>query len=341
MRLSGPQVACVALLTTAGLLAAAPGPAAATPPTGLRCGAVITHDTTLTASLGPCSKGGLVIGASNITLDLNGFSVTGRSGKTGDGVGILISGRTGVTVRNGRVSDFDAGVAIMGGSGNTVQDMLVVNNIGGAKGSSFGDGIHISGSDQNSILGNDVIHNGPFDGIGLVGASGNNVIDGNVVSESNIALSTGGIRIEGPGATDNVIRSNAVSASSIDGIAVFSDQQTGQLNTGNQILDNTVVANGFGSVAAGVRPGEGIRTFLRANSTTIQGNNVQDNAGSGILIASGSLNNTIVSNTATGNAREAAPGSRFDLHDLNDACDNNVWLNNVFGTANQACISPV
>jgi len=312
---------------------------AAAAPTPIKCGTVITTDTTLTANVGPCVGGGLVIGADNITLDLGRFGILGRANRSGDGVGIHLVGRTGVTVKNGRVIDFDAGVAIEGGSANTISKLLAKDNIGTTKRGDFGEGIALSSSSGNRIIGNDVVHNGPFDGIGLFGASSGNLIEDNVVADNNIAATADdGIRIEGPGATNNTLRGNTVTGSTLDGIAVFSDQATGQLNVNNLIEANTVSANGFGLL--GARPGEGIRTFLRANGTIIRNNVVQDNAGSGILIGSGSLSNAIVTNTSTGNARQATTSSpRYDLHDANTTppCDANVWSGNVFGTANQAC----
>lgn len=60
-----------------------------------------------------------MIGADGVTLDPNGHRVFGTEA-LGDGAGILVQGRTGVTVTNGTVSLFDAGVAILGGSGNRV-----------------------------------------------------------------------------------------------------------------------------------------------------------------------------------------------------------------------------
>lgn len=321
-----------------GLMIVAPAGPVSSAPAPIKCGSVINASTTLTASIGPCPRGGLVIGADNITLNLGGFAVTGRPNRTGDGAGILLSGRTGVIVRNGRVSDFDAGVAIVGGSANTIVDLLVKDNIGTTRRGDFGDGISIAGSDGNTIIANDVIHNGPFDGIGLLGTSDSNLIEDNLVSENNVPQTADdGIRIEGPGATNNTVRGNTVSGSALDGIAVFSNQGTGPLNEGNVIEDNTVTANGFGFL--GARPGDGIRTFLRANSNVIRNNVVTDNAGSGILIPSGSLSNQILTNTSLGNARQAAAGTRFDLHDANldPPCDANVWSGNTFGTANQAC----
>lgn len=318
-------------------------PATAAPQRAVvKCGTVITQSTTLTADVGPCSSDGLIVGADNITLDLGGFGVIGRANRTGDGVGIRLPGRTNVTVRNGRVINFDAGVAIEGGSSNTLTQLLVKDNIGTTKRGDFGDGIAVSSSSANTIVDNDVIHNGPYDGIGLFGPSSGNTIQDNVVSENNVPQ-TGddGIRIEGPGAQNNIVQGNTVTGNTLDGIAIFSDQGTGNLNTGNVIVGNTVSANGFGIL--GARPGDGIRTFLRANGNTIQNNVVQDNAGSGILVPNGSLNNQILTNTSTGNARQTTPasGPRFDLHDgnLTPPCDANVWSGNVYGTANQACVT--
>lgn len=309
---------------------------ASSAPSPIKCGSVITVDTTLVADVGPCSRGGLVIGADNITLDLSRFAVLGRVNRTGDGVGIRLSGRTNVAIRNGRVTDFDAGIAIVGGSANAVENVLVKDNIGTTKRGDFGDGIVLSASSGNTVTGNDVIHNGPFDGIALLGAASANLIEGNIVSGNHVGnTADDGIRIEGPGATNNTVRGNTVSANGLDGIAVFSDQRTGSLNTGNVIEANTVTANGFGLL--GARPGDGIRTFLRANENTIRNNEVHGNAGSGILIANGSLSNQILTNNSTDNARQPTSGARFDLHDLNPACDANTWSGNVYGTAFPVC----
>lgn len=328
------RAAMVAALALLGATSTAMPAAATRAP--VKCGTVITQNTTLTSNVGPCSSDGLIVGASGITLNLGGFAVIGKANRTGEGVGIRVPGRSGVTVTNGRVTDFDAGVALVGGSANTIEKLLVKDNIGTTKRGDFGDGIAISASTGNTIRANNVIHNGPFDGVGLFGPSSGNLIEGNVISGNDVSFTADdGIRIEGPGAANNTVRGNNVSASTLDGIAVFSNQGTGPLNSGNIIEGNRVTANGFGLL--GARPGDGIRTFLRANDTIIRNNVVQDNAGSGILIGNGSVSNDILDNTSLGNARQAAAGTRFDLHDLNAACDANIWSSNVFGTAFPAC----
>ncbi|MDQ4068485.1 MAG: right-handed parallel beta-helix repeat-containing protein, partial [Actinomycetota bacterium] len=96
------------------------------------CGQTITQNTVLDSDVGPCPAGGngIIIGADNIALDLNGHRVLGTPNVINDGAGIYILGRTGVTVRNGTIRDFDCGVAIEGGSGNTVTGIRAQDNIG-------------------------------------------------------------------------------------------------------------------------------------------------------------------------------------------------------------------
>lgn len=311
------------------------------------CGQTITQSTVLDSDVGPCPGDGIIVGANNITLDLNGFTVFGTAAP-GDGAGILIQGRTGVTVRNGRVTLFDAGVAIIGGSGNTVTGLTVQENIG-TGGTDFGDGIALFSSSGNTIRGNTAQHNGPYDGIGLVGNSDNNVVDGNVSQGNNIAFDqahTGhmgfpggtmddhGIRVEGPGVNGNIISNNTVEGNGLDGILVFGFAA----NTGNTLRGNIVRGNGFHQKMH--RTGSGIITG--GGSTLVENNFSQGNAASGIRV--NSTNNTIRSNTAVQNARfvnqaTIATGGAFDLMDTRANCDANVWQANTYGTRNQPCIN--
>lgn len=327
---------------------------AAAAPVG--CGSVITANTTLTADVGPCNQGGLVIGADNITLDLGGHTVLGKP-RTGDGIGIAIPHHTGVTVRNGTVRFFDAGVAILHSDRNTVTGVTARDNIGPAKNNrkaDFGDGIAINFSSDNTVSTNTVVNNGPFDGIGVVAdtttPSSRNVITGNRVVNNDVPTSASGpnqddgIRIEGPNATGNTVQGNTVLQNGLDGIALFADQGSGFPNSGNTVASNTVEGNGFHDF--GHRKGDGIvlfgapgsTTVKGADSSTVQGNTVRGNAANGIRVASSS--NTISSNVATGNAAFPATGV-FDLNDRNltPPCDANVWSGNTYGTRNLTCIN--
>ncbi len=312
----------------------------------LACGAVVTTNTVLENDVGPCPNGGLVIGADNITLDLNGHEVFGQAGH-GDGAGILLFRRTGVTVRNGTVREFDGGVVIEGGAGNRVENVNARNNIGRSRVTPWGDGIAVLSSRNNTIFGNNAVNNGPFSGIGVYseidldhprqtsGVSTGNVIDSNTVVDNRISRTGGvadtdndGIRIE-PGSIGNTIVNNRVSGNGLDGIAIFAR------STDNVIRHNLSTGNGF---RASARRGDGIRVFATANRTVIEHNQATRNGDHGIIV--GSLDNRIVLNTAVYNRRLPplnVNNPAFDLRDQHPTCDNNLWQDNRYGTVNPPC----
>lgn len=173
------------------------------------CGASITEDTTLTADIGPCSRHGLVVEADGVTLDLGGHTINGdafaRSGA--DKAGILLKGVRGVTVRNGTVVGFDAGVAIQGGGGNAVRGVTVEDNVNyrvvtGRNADPddvnldeqvlcmLGEGISVANSSDNVIEHNRVYGNGPLAGIALVGDSNDNLVAHNDVADNDVPNTT-------------------------------------------------------------------------------------------------------------------------------------------------------
>lgn len=332
--------------------------------THVACGSVITTNTVLDSDVGPCPQGGVVVGADNITLDLNGHRIFGVVGVPADGVGVMLTGRTGVTVKNGTITDFDAGVALVAGGGNTVTGITARDNISALGVGDWGDGIAMNNSIDNVITNNNVIHNGPFDGIGLFGVSKGNTISGNLVKDNNIESGPttnqdDGIRLE-PNTSNNTVTGNTVEGSGLEGIAIFAS------STGNTVTNNVVRDNGFHDKNQ-QRRGDGIRAFQTGNTNTIQGNSVFGNAASGIRIDS--QLNQILTNTTGGN--DAAPdvhilladlvvveatvrvvltlasntvdthvpprNAAFDLYDTNPACGLNTWSGNTYGTAFPPC----
>ncbi|HEX2041488.1 MAG TPA: right-handed parallel beta-helix repeat-containing protein [Acidimicrobiales bacterium] len=225
----------------------------------LDCGSVVTSSVTLDRDLGPCDGDGLVVQGSNITLNLGGHTLTGNNTANfgvEEQAGIHLIGASRVTVRNGTVRNFDAGVVIDGGSGNTVTGVLAQDNAnhvvhtGALNPCEFADGILILDSSNNRIQGNRAIHNGPFGGIDIVGNSDGNVVTGNISDLHNIPnfhpsliteeneeglgpcgpfgggstvgrLNQGiGIRVEGPGSDNNRVEMNTVRDNILYGIAV-------------------------------------------------------------------------------------------------------------------------
>ncbi len=348
MRRIALRIGIVTIVTAAASLGSvAPARAA-----HVACGQVITQSTTLDSDVGPCPNNGIVIGADNITLDLNGHRVFGTP-NTGDGAGILLQNRQGVTVRRGTVSDFDGGVVILAGSRNTVAQIAAHNNIGASEGhppatsTLYGDGILVQASSFNTIVANDVNNNGPFSGIGLIrgdtdhpaippGPVTDNLVQGNTV-RNNIACRRGpfcdndGIRVEPQVGPNNRILSNTVTGNGLDGIALFG------FTSGNLVQGNTASGNGF----HGAVRGDGIRIFGFGN--TIQYNTATNNAAGGVSVArrtglQGSFpatnpngrNNVLIRNSAGGNGV-------FDLWDSNPDCDNNRWSGNTGRRVSPPC----
>lgn len=283
------------------------------------CGQTILVSTVLDSNIGPCATG-ITIGADNITLDLNGFTISGTP-DTGEGPGIGLSGRTGVTVRNGTVTQFDAGVSIEGGSANTVTAMRLLDNRGSFS-TDFGDGIAVFASSSNRITNSQVRNNGPYDGIGLI-RSNFNVIDGNQVTDNTQSFQTTGIRLENAGlsaSNDNVVTSNLVVNNALDGVEVFAR------GSRNQIRSNQIVGNGR----------DGVTVFTGGNNNVIESNQVRGNLGNGIYIRAGvgsvpaPAGNQILRNYSFGNAV-------LDLRDGQSDCGTNQWHGNQGATFTPPC----
>lgn len=387
---------------------------------------VVTADTTLTEDVAGCTAHGIVVQADDVTLDLNGHTVSAEQTPF-EQVGILLANVTGVTVTNGTVTGFDAGVAIEGGGGNTVRDISAVNNVNdqlqpwtfvpgdgvadqpdvvagdvsipqwlGDMLCNYGDGITTFDSDDNVIRNNTVTGNGPYGGITMVGDSNGNHVLHNQVRDNNIpntradgsnglcgAMNPGvagmqsgrsvqaiGIRLEGPGADENLVEGNKVDNSALAGIAVHSyvcqpsdPGHPAQLpNTENTIAGNTVTrtgmetvdddsfADGISSMAQGpigritctspsntivnnVAVGNerhGISLHRTVEDTTVSGNRSNNNGASGVFVEGTATGNTLEDNRAHRNAEDGT--------DNNDECGDNTWNGNVFKTTNQDCV---
>ncbi len=112
----------------------------------------ITEDTTLTEDY----NGHIVIAADDITLDGNGHTITGGGVWMWNSTqrmwdvarGISVKGRTGVTVKNCRVTNFAMGLMLDRSDGCTLQNNTVYDNIWG--------GISVQFSTNNTVLGNTV-----------------------------------------------------------------------------------------------------------------------------------------------------------------------------------------
>jgi sugar lactone lactonase YvrE len=304
------------------------------------CGQTITADTVLSEDIGPCAGNGVLFGSDGITFDLGGKRIFGFD-NPGDGheAGIRVKDRTGITVKNGTVTGFDAGVVVERGGSNTVTGMTIRDNIGpDDPRTELGDGIAIIESAGNFVHDNLVVNNGIYDGIGVLGVgSDNNTVERNTI-EDTVGPARRGIPF-GQGIIVNAasfgeFTSEVVSGTKINHNVIRNSASAGIANINNfdgEIVRNTVENNGhrqtFGN-GIGVQVGLGLPDDN--SNLLIQGNEVHGNALDGIQIPTnfmgeGADENRILNNNAANNGRR-------DLFDGHPDCANNVWRNNTWGT---------
>jgi parallel beta-helix repeat protein len=273
----------------------------------LGCGAVVTTDVVLAADIGPCHDHAIIVGADNITVDLNGHQLFGEGGAVvvHQASGVFVDNHTGVTVTNGTIHSFYHGVRVRRGGSNLVTGIT-------ARGNAGGNGIVFETSSDNVAMYNTIHGNSGFAGMAtfntnaLPPAAARNSFINNIVSGNRAH----GISIEaGPG---HILRGNQVAGNTRDGISVFSPS-TNVTVEANQVSMNG--ANGV-NIRAGV------------TGSTVRSNAAHQNAQHGILVSGTS--NQMLGNNARGNLV-------LDLRDTNTNCDANLWSGNGFGTASPAC----
>ena len=328
-------------LLLVGLVFAAPAHAG-----HVACGQTITVSTVLDSDVGPCPGIGIRIGADNVTLDLNGHTVFGAPGTgtvSNPQIGIeTVNHQSGVTIRNGTVTEFDTGIFLFDGGGNTITEMNLIRNQG-RLGLIWGEGIQMYLSDDNRIIRNRIVDNGPFDGVVVFDGS-RNLIDNNLIQGNRIGVpSTAapqrniGVWISFIGdepTFGNVISNNIIDFNGLDGVQLAGG------TSGARVLNNQITRNGL--VGGSVRYGDGV--FVGGTFNLVADNRVQGNGANGIGIRAAASpavgkNNSILRNQAFGNGAGPNPSPDFDLRDDNANCDANIWNQNQFGTRNQACIN--
>ena len=248
----------------------------------------VTSDTTLTEN----HSGWILIGVNDVTLDCNGFTVSGAS----PAHGILITnndGVSGVTVKNCIVQNFPSvGIAVRGSN-----SMILDNTVSGNQHGIAIDGLGVSG---NTVRGN-VVTNNANSGISVSNTSFSNTIEGNTVTDNG----NHGISVIN-NSNDNLIKGNTIERNVVGGVHV-------QQSTTNTIDDNIIKENRNGV------------SFQTSVDNTVKNNSIIQNTQQGFFAGSNSPNNLIFHNNFIDNvnfqARQLSPNIWFDQSLL----EGNFW----------------
>ncbi len=100
------------------------------------CGQVITQNVILTSNLNCADSDGLIVGASDIVIDLNGHTISGpdvdSQEKTSSKVGVMIPNMNNVVVQDGTIQGFQAGILMTGSQNVELSNIISQDNQIGA-----------------------------------------------------------------------------------------------------------------------------------------------------------------------------------------------------------------
>ena len=234
------------------------GPSTPAKPAPCVCPRTIRKDTTLACD---CTNS-IRIAANNITLDCAGHTLTG----SGRGNGILLSRRTGVTVKNCNITKFSNGVALRRSHKNTFTNN---NSFGNTR-----DGFDLNDSNENNLIGNLSTKHVRSNGIELDGCNKNN-LNKNVVKENQDGIDLNQSK-------ENIMTENVASNNLRDGFRINRNSDSNIL-TKNTANDNKR---------------DGFRVDGNSDSNIFTGNIANKNASDGFDLGTG-RRNRCKSNTFT------------------------------------------
>jgi parallel beta-helix repeat protein len=273
------------------------------PPTPA-CGVTLMTSATLNADIGPCSGDGLVIGRNGITLNCAGHTITGSD----TGVGISLTRRTKVTVKNCNVKGFSEGFWLYYSNGSTLSKNVAYNDI---------IGFLFHHSSKNTLKWNTADRSSSSVGFAVEFASSYNRFTNNVAMNSNVGFQAD---------TDsnyNVFTKN-IAYNDGGGFEVLSSY--------NSLSSNSAPDCGFGLMNGGhnilVKNEANHASFFLQNSAynTLSGNTANDSRGWGFgFILDGASNNKLVGNKATKNYHD---GFLLYDHSINNILTRNTANNN-------------
>lgn len=237
------------------------------------CGQVITANFTLTHDLS-CAGTALVVGASNVVLDLGGRTISGPQTSGGPTAGVRVqSNRTDVTVRNGVVRGFDAGVDVASGAHRAIVKELVLR--------ANGLGVRITTGASNGLITlNEIRDTTRFSAVQLGG-------DGHIV-ESNVMRGGAGAGVFLAGNGDR-IAGNVIEEMGASGISISAFPGVPGPFVGNQILRNVVTGSSRVFTSASI-------SVVNGSATVVADNVVVGRLGTPGVFLQGSSGSTVTGN---------------------------------------------
>jgi parallel beta-helix repeat protein len=243
-------------------------------------------------------KDNVVIDGANYTLQASGYTSIWPTG-------LLLSGRTNVTIEYVRIETFTEGIHLANSSGNRLFRNIIMSNESDTHPSV--NAIILSGSSNNSVCENNItlsISATPEQagsGILILLSSSNNTISGNTIENT------------------------------FEGIDL-------QESSSNYVLGNTIRGNYYGIGAGGANNTISQNNIIsgiigidleRCWNTIVSGNNITENSHNGITLYPGALNNVLYGNYIASSDRGII---------LWEASNNSIYYNSFINNTDQVYI---
>src|ERR671912_516761 len=182
------------------------------------CGQVITQNVILTSNLNCADSDGLIVGASDIVIDLNGHTISGPDAesqeKTSSKVGVMIPNMNnveikGIVSKDNQIGAFSTGASIV----NVHLSILMNNQIGFA-----------GHSTQQATIENNILYQNALAGITLVNS------DNGVLALNSITESGNGLYVDNQSNNNNVnfnnVLLNTIDLNNANGLPVNTNANT-------------------------------------------------------------------------------------------------------------------
>lgn len=297
------------------------------------CGQPITSDLKLENDLTCNGTHGLRVRAENITIDLNGHTLTGIVSPIDTGLAGITTGRghRDFRIMNGTIVGFNRGIDVANSSGVVIQDVTIRDPV-------MAHGIAVTNSTDVRIRNVSLVGPSPW----MTQAAAIWLTDAVAVNVQNVTSTGFGEGIHfwtSSGSVRDSFLSDAYAGIGIDGATSVTisgntiwsmaapDGGAGGIGGGYtapvshlRIVDNTVIGSARGIYFHGI------------TDSTIAGNTLSWNWYAGIELSAGASGNRISANTAFGNGTDL-------WHD--ESSTPNLWLDNVCSTtfgADATCV---
>jgi len=313
---------------------------------------------------------GIVVNASNVTLDLNGFALIG--GGSGSVTGILVPG-SGACIRNGTITGWTRGAISVIGAYASLQNLIVTANSGVSSDAAVA--VSRGSRVQGCVVNNNSTVNGITTGGGCTvtdcavfqnGGVGISITQGCSMANCTAQLNGGdGVLISGglASVTNCSVSQNTLNGIEVQGLGACSlSHCTASNNSGTGIIGGTAcvitgcTASGNGSMGISADTGGSVdHCVAKSNSgngiaitsngsvvgNTCASNNLVNNSANGGIFSAGNAN-TIDSNNCTSNANGGGIIST-GTHNLiiRNSCSGNGFNYNLPGSGNGNTFGPV